>query len=63
MFAKPKLILRTYAIISFGVIIALYILRPQWSGILWPATILNGLLCSWYYRRLDRVEPDGHVSS
>jgi len=57
MFTKPKLVLRAYAVLGFGVIILLYVLRPQWGFVLWPATIVNGLLCSWLYRRIDHGQP------
>jgi hypothetical protein len=56
MNVKPKLALRAYALLTFGPIIALEILRPQLGYLLWPASIFNGLLCSWLYRRIDRAE-------
>jgi hypothetical protein len=62
MVPKPKLLLRAYAILSFGTIIAIYVLRPDWSAILWPFTILNGLLCAWNYRRVARAEGSRNTS-
>jgi hypothetical protein len=56
MVANPKATLRAYSILTFGPIVGLYIMRPQWGFVLWPATILNGLLCSWIYRQIDRRE-------
>jgi len=54
MLANPKRAFRTYAIVTSAAMIALYFLRPEWSLVLWPATISNALFCGWAYRRTDK---------
>lgn len=56
MFERLNIALRTYGILSAGVLVTLWILRPQWGSVLWPATIVNVIFYAWAGGRLLRLK-------
>ena len=59
---RTKSLLGVYAACSGVGLIGLYLVRPEWSAVLWPVTILNALICGYAYQRVHSEKVGGSTA-